>query len=110
MTIMDQETATRLIRAIEALTDQLNDARQTLCVGTGAGADAASVRFVVPSLLDVQRWIDVKSYHIDAAEFLSFYDSKGWKIGKNKMDSWKGALRTWHLRDEKSKQKTYSRI
>lgn len=35
---------------------------------------------------------------IEAAKFLNFYESKGWKVGKNQMVSWKSAVSGWKLR------------
>lgn len=32
---------------------------------------------------------------ITASEFIDFYDSKGWLIGKSKMKDWQAAIRTW---------------
>lgn len=31
-----------------------------------------------------------------AAKFHSFYESNGWKVGKNPMKDWKAAVRTWN--------------
>ena len=28
-------------------------------------------------------------------KFINFYDSNGWKVGKNKMKDWKACVRTW---------------
>ena len=33
-----------------------------------------------------------------AEAFHAFYDSKGWKVGSNKMEKWKAAVMTWVLR------------
>jgi len=37
----------------------------------------------------------------DAEMFIGYYESKGWKVGKEKMQSWHGALSGWIARDEK---------
>ena len=44
--------------------------------------------------------------NINAETFIDFYESKGWKIGKNKMKDWKAAVRTW----EKRQKPTMSKI
>ena len=36
-----------------------------------------------------------------AAKFCNYYESNGWKVGKNPMKSWKGAVGTW-LQNEKN--------
>jgi hypothetical protein len=32
-----------------------------------------------------------------ADQFWNFYESKGWKVGKNPMVSWKASIRTWEI-------------
>jgi hypothetical protein len=31
----------------------------------------------------------------EAAKFVDFYSSNGWKVGKNPMKDWKSAVRNW---------------
>lgn len=40
-----------------------------------------------------------------ANEFFNFYESNGWKVGKNKMKNWKAALSGWISRAENFKPK-----
>lgn len=54
-------------------------------------------RFTPPSVEEVNSYILEKGYDVDAEAFVSFYESKGWFVGKNKMKSWKAALVTWNL-------------
>lgn len=54
-----------------------------------------STRFVPPSLIDVQEYIQKNNYLVDASTFIDFYTSKGWMVGSNKMKDWKAAVRTW---------------
>ena len=46
--------------------------------------------------------------NIDAEQFVAFYDSKDWFIGKNKMKDWRKAVITWEKRD--TKKQTMSKI
>lgn len=55
-------------------------------------------RFTQPTLSEVEAYINEKGYHIDAEQFIDFYESKGWMVGKNKMKNWKAAVRTWEKR------------
>ena len=32
---------------------------------------------------------------VEANKFCDFYESNGWKVGKNKMKCWKAAVRNW---------------
>jgi hypothetical protein len=34
-----------------------------------------------------------------AAAFLAYYESNGWRVGKNPMKSWQSAVRSWHAKD-----------
>lgn len=63
-------------------------------------------RFVPPTLDEVKDYIWEKGYHFDAESFLAFYESNGWKVGRNPMKSWKAACATWEgRRKEEDKQK-----
>lgn len=59
----------------------------------------ASPRFVKPSVEEVREYCAARGNSVDAEEFVDFYESKGWMIGKSPMKDWKAAVRTW----EKSK-------
>lgn len=52
-----------------------------------------------PTLQEVEAEIETRGYHVDARAFIAYYDSNGWKVGKNPMKSWKSALTTWERRD-----------
>lgn len=52
-------------------------------------------KFVPPTVNEVEQYIVEKGYHIDPIAFVNFYQSKGWKIGKNPMVNWKAAVVTW---------------
>lgn len=51
--------------------------------------------FRPPTVEDVKAYCIERNNGIDAESFVSFYESKGWMIGKNKMKDWKAAVRTW---------------
>jgi len=57
-------------------------------------------RFTPPSLSEVGEYISIMGYSVDAEAWCAFYESNGWKVGKNKMVSWKGAVATWAKRNE----------
>jgi len=54
--------------------------------------------FNIPSLEEVKKYCEERKNNIDANNFINFYSSKGWFIGKNKMKDWKAAIRTWEVR------------
>jgi hypothetical protein len=57
-----------------------------------------SARFSPPSVDQVDAYCQERSNGINAEQFVSFYESRGWMIGKNKMKDWKAAVRTWEQR------------
>ena len=65
-------------------------------------------RFKKPTLEDVKNYCILRNNNIDAESFVDFYESKNWKIGKNKMKDWKACIRTWERRE--TKKETTSKI
>ena len=59
-------------------------------------------RFTPPTVEDVAAYCLERKNGIDPEEFVSFYASKGWKVGSSPMRDWKAAVRTW----EKKRAKT----
>lgn len=59
-------------------------------------------RFVPPSAEEVQEYCDSRNNGITGEEFVDFYASKGWKIGKESMKDWKAAVRTWEQKRKKT--------
>jgi len=52
-------------------------------------------RFIKPTIQEIQAHIIEKGYTFDAEAFYAFYESNGWKVGKNPMKNWKMACTTW---------------
>jgi len=66
-------------------------------------------RFKKPSIDQIEGYCKERNNNIDAEAFIDFYESKDWKIGKNKMKDWKAAVRTWERRETK-KPKSMSKL
>jgi hypothetical protein len=61
-------------------------------------------RFTPPTVQELIAYIEEKNYYyIDPKDFIDFYESKNWMVGKNKMSKWKAAASRWH-RAEKKRQ------
>ena len=57
--------------------------------------------FVPPTLQEVELYLkEKKIFSVSADTFVSFYESNGWKVGKNPMKNWKAAVTTWKKRNE----------
>lgn len=48
-----------------------------------------------PTLEEVKLFCDERNNGVDADKFFNYYESNGWKVGKNPMKDWKAAIRTW---------------
>lgn len=68
-------------------------------------AIAKTKRFVKPTAEEIKTYCHETDRNIDAERFLDYYNSNGWKVGKNPMKDWKAAVRNW-TRDSKPAQKT----
>ena len=58
-------------------------------------------RFRPPSLDEIRDYVE--SHGLDAVDpegFHAYYESNGWKVGKNPMKSWTAALHSWQRRDQ----------
>ena len=60
--------------------------------------------FTPPTIEEVREYCLSRQNGIDPEEFVAFYTSKGWMVGKTKMKDWKSAIITW----EKSRKKSMS--
>ena len=59
----------------------------------------ARERFVKPTLEEVAAHIREKGYTFDAERFWNYYESNGWKVGRNTMKSWTSACVTWQRKE-----------
>ena len=61
-------------------------------------------QFKVPTPLEVDSYFVERGINDpnEAQSFCDFYESNGWKVGKNKMKCWKAAVRNW-LKNYKAK-------
>ena len=59
--------------------------------------------FTPPTVEEVAAYCKERGNNVDAEQFIAFYTSKGWMVGKNKMKDWKAAVITWERREVKPK-------
>lgn len=59
-------------------------------------------KFAPPTVDEVKQYCLERNNTVNAESFVDFYESKGWMVGKNKMTSWKAAVRTWERANNKS--------
>jgi len=58
-------------------------------------ASAKRKTFKRPTLEDVFSYCRERSNSVDPQQFIDYYESNGWKVGRNAMKDWKAAIRTW---------------
>lgn len=62
---------------------------------------AKRTRFTPPTESELTAYAAEKGYtRFNADRFLAYYESNGWKVGRNPMKDWKAAVRGWASRDE----------
>jgi hypothetical protein len=55
--------------------------------------------FVKPTIEEILDYCHQRGNHIDAEKFWNYYESIGWKVGKNPMKDWRAAVRTWERKE-----------
>ena len=55
-------------------------------------------RFVKPTVEEVAAYCRERKNTVDAEAFVAFYESNGWKVGKNPMVNWKQSVITWECK------------
>ena len=56
--------------------------------------------FVKPTVEEIAAFCKEKKYNVNAQQFFSYYESNGWKIGRNAMKSWQAAVQNWNTREK----------
>lgn len=57
-------------------------------------------KFVKPTVEEIAAYCKEKKYNVNAQQFFNYYESNGWKIGRNSMKSWQAAVQNWNIRDK----------
>ena len=61
---------------------------------------SAPSKFLKPTIKEVTDYVRSIGYDsLNSQSFVDFYESNGWRVGKNPMRCWKAAVRTWRARD-----------
>ena len=66
------------------------------------GKKTTTTKFIPPTIQEVSDYCKERNNGIDAERFWHYYNSKGWKIGKEPMKKWQSAVITWEKQDTKS--------
>lgn len=60
--------------------------------------------FCKPTVEEISKYCFEKNLKVDAQHFYDYYESNGWKVGKNKMKDWKASARNWGRNNYSSNQ------
>ncbi|MDB4344664.1 helix-turn-helix domain-containing protein [bacterium] len=59
---------------------------------------------IPPQRDEVVIYINQQGFNVDADRWFAYYESNGWKVGRNKMKDWKACIRTWQTNGFNKKQ------
>jgi hypothetical protein len=59
-------------------------------------------RFIPPTLQEIRTFCQENGLVIDVDRFVDYYQSNGWKVGRNQMKDWKATVRRWAREDKKA--------
>lgn len=55
--------------------------------------------FVKPTVSEIIAYVLELKATVDAKHFYDYYESNGWRVGRNPMKDWKATVRQWHNRN-----------
>ena len=86
---------------------QTNDKRTTTNKNDNKEKNIVSGKkqFQIPSLAEVTEYCLERKNQVNPQKWLSYYESNGWKVGKNPMKDWQAAIRTWEHNNDQAQAK-----
>ena len=67
--------------------------------------DITRTNFIKPTKQELADYCKEKGYTVNIDKYLNHYESNGWKVGKNKMVSWRHSLANWNINEIQPKTK-----
>lgn len=68
-------------------------------------SEKRAARFTPPTVDEVAAYAEEKGYTgFSADRFMAYYESNGWKVGRNAMKDWRAAVRNWASRDSEKQE------
>lgn len=110
ITIDEKGAYTKRIQDVYKMDTQVRLGQESI-VKDNKGICASPRRFTKPSLDEVSAYCAERGNNVDAEKWYDYYESNGWRVGKNAMKDWKAAVRTWEKREDyKPKGETKSEV
>lgn len=110
MSGQDEDISPPEIENRDRVRDRVRD-RDKYSAEKSAETPKNSKRFVKPSLDEVIAYCQERRNSVNPEKFIDYYESNGWKVGKNSMKDWKAAVRTWEknsFQSNKPKEEYYT--
>ena len=100
--IIDQQVHRREVNRANRLGKQKEERPEIERPEAPKPAEEKAPRTERPTLEEIKAFCKEKNYKINAEQFFNYYESNGWKVGRNTMKSWRAAVVNWAARDRKS--------
>ncbi len=71
------------------------DIEKEIEIDSSASTTTKRKRFEKPTLSQITQYCLERNNNVNAEQFYDYYESNGWKVGKNAMKDWKACVRTW---------------
>lgn len=101
------QDASKMLQSLQndAITEREGEQRESRAEGENKPAKKSGRSvFVIPSPEDLVSYFQSKeSNSTEAQKFFNYYESNGWKVGKNKMKKWESAASGWITRSKDNK-------
>ena len=97
---------TPCIQNVSSLETQVRLGKDSIGKDNSIGAKRS--RFTPPTTEEIQAYCNEKHYNVSPEHFIDYYESNGWKVGRNSMKDWKAAVRNWARRDKENQPKGYN--
>ena len=81
------------IQDVSTLDTQYRGGKSSVDEGDKAATPPRAKRFTPPTFAEVQAFVNERHSAVDPQEFIDFYESKGWMVGKTPMRDWRAACR-----------------
>jgi hypothetical protein len=83
------------------INDNINDNENDIC----ADKPRTRTRFTPPTVEEVAAYCQERGNKVNPQQFVDFYASKGWIVGKSPMKDWKAAIRSTWEREERQQSR-----
>jgi len=92
----DRTTSGQLADSDRTTSGQLADTKEERKKERRVRKKEISARsFAIPTPEEISEYSQSIGYPLDGQAWCDSYEQKGWMVGKNRMKSWKAAVRTW---------------